>query len=134
MTALLIEIGVNPTVLDVFGKMSYDYVKGHPKLMNHSKYAQHNRKIHDDPLSIEYNKLPMHGIDPEQADSLSMNEFTRLKEEKPTRPRHTDQEAIQTCLIILLKNQLVWCKIAQLKMYYSVLAISIIVTTNLQAF
>ena len=102
MVALLMQIGANPTAIDIFGKKPYDYVKGDPKLMDCSKYAQDNRKIHDDPLSIEYNyyiKLLMHGMDPKQAVSLTMDEFTWLKEEKPTRPRRTDREAILTDLV-----------------------------------
>ena len=101
MVALLMEIGADETALDIYGKKPYDYVKGDPKLTDYSKYAQHNRKIHDDPLSIEYNyyiKLLMHGMDPKQAVSLTMEEFTWLKEEKPTRPRRTDREIILTDL------------------------------------
>ena len=101
MVALLMEIGADKTAIDIFGKIPYDYVKGDPKLVDYSKYAQHNRKIHDDPLSIEYNyyiKLLMLGIDPKQAVSLTMNEFTWLREEKPTRPRRTDRETILTDL------------------------------------
>lgn len=97
MAALLLEIGADKTALDIYGKIPIDYVKGNPELVAYSKYAQDSRKIHDDPLSIEYNyyiKLLMHGIDPRQAVSLTMKEFTWLKEERPTRPRHTDQKTI----------------------------------------
>ena len=97
MAHLLLEIGADETAIDDNGKKPYDYVKGDSKLVDYSKYAQDSRKVHDDPLSIEYNyyiKLCMTGMDPKQAVALTMNEFTWLKEEKPTRPRHTDKQNI----------------------------------------
>lgn len=98
MVELLLELGADLTAIDIYGKKPDDYVKGDPELIAYSQYAQDNRKIHDDPLSIEYNyyiKLLMHGMDPKQAASLTMNEFTWLKDERPTRPRHYDRKTIQ---------------------------------------
>lgn len=97
MAQLLLEIGADERAIDHFGKRPDDYVKGDPKLVDNSNYAQDSRKVHDDPLSIEYNyyiKLCMTGMDPKQAVSITMNEFTWLKEEKPTRPRHANKEDI----------------------------------------
>ena len=97
MAQLLSGIGADEMATDHYGKRPYDYVKGDPKLVDYSNYAQDSRKVHDDPFSIEYNfyiKLCMTEMDPKQAVSDTMNEFTWLKEEKPTKPRHTNKQDI----------------------------------------
>ena len=97
MAEFLLEIGADETALDIYGKRPFDYINGDPALVAYSKYVQNTRKIHDDPYSIEYNyyiKLLKTGIDPEQAVSLTMKEFTWLEEETPTRPRRTDHDKI----------------------------------------
>ena len=97
MAEFLLEIGADETALDIYGKRPFDYIDGDPELVAYSRYIQNTRKIHDDPYSIEYNyyiKLLKHRIDPEQAVSLTMKEFTWLEEESPTRPRRTDRNKI----------------------------------------
>ena len=97
MAEFLLDIGADETALDIYGKRPFNYINGDPKLVAYSKYVHNTRKIHDDSYSIEYNyyiKLLKHGIDPEQAVSLTMKEFTWLEEENPTRPRRTDRDKI----------------------------------------
>ena len=109
MAQLLLKNGADETAIDDYGKKPYDYVKGDPKLVEYSKYAQDSRRVHDDPLSIEYKyyiKLCMIGMDPKQAVALTMKEFTWLKEEKPTRPQHGDKQRILRDLMhFLIKSQ-----------------------------
>ena len=97
MAGFLLEEGADETALDIYGKRPSDYINGDPELVAYSKYVQNTRKIHDDPYTIEYNyyiKLLKLGMDPEKAVSLTMEEFTWLQEERPTRPRRTDQDKI----------------------------------------
>jgi len=95
----LLENGADETVLDIYGKKPFDYIKGEPELVAYSQYVQNTRKIHNDPYSIEYNyyiKLLMHGMKPKEATTLTMKEFTWLQEEKPTPPQaqHVKQAII----------------------------------------
>ena len=108
MVQLLLKYNADQMATDIYGKKPYDYVKGDPKFVDYSKYAQNSRKIHDDPLSIEFNyyiKLLMTGLDPKQAVSNTMEEFTWLKEKHPHRLQYRDQETIMKDLANFLINK-----------------------------
>ena len=99
MAKFLLENGADETAVDIYGKKPLDYVNGDPELIAYSQLVQNTRKIHSNPCSIEYNyyiKLLDHGIDPEQATSLTMKEFKWLQEERstPPQPCYVDQAII----------------------------------------
>jgi len=117
IVGLLLELGADMIAIDIYGKQPYDYAKRDPELIAYSQYAQDNRKIHDDPLSIEYNyyiKLLMHGMNPKEAVDLTTKEFIWLKEERPTRPQRTDQKTIQEDLAHFLITKPI-CSIVKAK-------------------
>ena len=108
MVQLLIKYNANQRATDIYGKKPYDYVKGDPEFVDYSKYAQNSRKIHDDPLSIEFNyyiKLLMSGLHPKEAVSNTMEEFTWLKEKHPFRLQYPNQETIRKDLASFLINK-----------------------------
>ena len=97
MAEFLREMDADETALDSDGKKPSDYISGDPELVAYSEYVKNARKIHDDPYTIEYSyyiQLLKLGNDPKKAVSLTMKEFTWLEEERPTRPRRTDQDKI----------------------------------------
>ena len=97
MAEFLQEMDADEMALDIYGKKPFDYINGDPELVAYSEYVKNSRKIHDDPYTIEYNyyiKMLKLGMDPKEAVSLTMKEFTWLEEERPTRPRKTDQDKI----------------------------------------
>ena len=87
----LIEHGADVYAVDKHGSRAYEYIDGHPDLMEHSKYLQNRRTIYHIPFSIEhcyYMKLVNLGIDDEEAVSLTMEKFPLLKKDGPTKPQH----------------------------------------------
>ena len=109
MVQLLLKNDADQTATDIYWKKPYDYVKGDPKFVDYSKYAQNSRKIHDDPLSVEFNnyiKLLMTGLDRKQAVSNTMEKFelTWLKEKQPIHLQHTNRETFTKDLASFLKH------------------------------
>ena len=87
----LIQHGADVYAVDGGGCTPYEYIDGDPDCIKHSEYYQNRRNICHIPFSIEhcyFMKLRNIGIDEEEAVSLTMEQFSSLKEDGPTQPHH----------------------------------------------
>ena len=87
----LILHGADVNAVDIEGCTPYEYINGDSHYIKISEYAQNKRKIHHIPYSIEhcyYMNLINLGIDDEKAVSLTMEQFTSLKDDGPAQPHH----------------------------------------------
>ena len=92
----LIQHGADMYAVDSDGCPPYEYIDGHPHVINVSKIAQNKRKIHHIPYSIEhcyYMNLVNLGIDDIEAVSRTMEQFPSLKEDGLIQRHHNIDHA-----------------------------------------
>ena len=87
----LIQLGADVFAVDIDGCSPYEYIDGNPDRIKYSDYLQKKRKIHKIPYSIEhcyFMKLKNNGFDDKEAVSLTMEQFSSLKEDQPHHDIH----------------------------------------------
>ena len=87
----LIQHGADVMAVNSEGHTPHEYYDGIPWAIDYSKTVQSSRIIHNVPGSPEYLnyiKLCNIGIGPEEAVTLTMQQFPSLTEDGPTQPHH----------------------------------------------